>query len=294
MTKTLIYTRVSSTQQSAEDKVSLDQQTEACFAYADSRSYEVVDVVREVKSAGTIRERPLLLDAMRRIKDGEADVLLAYCLDRLTRQQIRHLHHRRDDSSSRSYRVRYGGVRGYSHRTLHPLRESIRGRGGIGEDRHSFRYGATGASVQWALAGQRQFSVSATVTRARRRADTKSTRLQAPVVKRIFADFVSGKSIARIVAELNDEDIPTNTGAGRWHKPTVWNLLRCRAYLGEAVMMRTQYGDDGKSRVLRPESEEMVYLPEGTIPPLIERTDLQPGASAIGSGIRPNSCGPLI
>ena len=94
--------------------------------------------------------------------------------------------------------------------------------------------------------------------------------MQAPLLKRIFADFVAGKSISRIVSELNEEGIPTNTGTGRWHKPTVWNLLRCRSCLGEAVMMRTTYGDDGKSRALRPESE-MVMLPSGTIPPLIDR-----------------------
>ncbi len=34
--------------------------------------------------------------------------------------------------------------------------------------------------------------------------------------------------------------------------------------------MRTQFGEDGKSRVLRPEAE-IVALPEGTIPPLIDR-----------------------
>src|SRR5215212_9326191 len=85
--RAIIYTRVSSIQQSADDKVSLDQQAEACLTYADARSYEVVDVVREVRSAGTVRERPVLFDSMRRIKDRQADVLLAYCLDRLTRQQ---------------------------------------------------------------------------------------------------------------------------------------------------------------------------------------------------------------
>lgn len=85
--RAIVYTRVSSLAQSREDKISLDEQTEECLRYATDNGYEVVEVVREVHSAATVSERPLLLDAMRRIKDGEADVLLAYCLDRLTRQQ---------------------------------------------------------------------------------------------------------------------------------------------------------------------------------------------------------------
>ncbi len=85
----------------------------------------------------------------------------------------------------------------------------------------------------------------------------------------IFANFVAGKSLSRILAELNDEGIPTNTGTGRWHKPTVWNMLRSRAYFGEAVMMRTTYDTEG-NRVLRP-VDEMAALPVGTIPPLTDR-----------------------
>ena len=103
---------------------------------------------------------------------------------------------------------------------------------------------------------------------------------QAPVVKRIFADFVGGKSLTRIVAELNDEGVPTNTGRGKWHKPTLWHLLRCRSYLGEATVMRTQFGEDGKSRVLRPEAE-IVTLPEGTIPPLIDRLTFERAQSRL-------------
>jgi site-specific DNA recombinase len=93
---------------------------------------------------------------------------------------------------------------------------------------------------------------------------------QAPIIRRIFADFVAGKSLSSIVAELNAEGVPTNTGMGKWHKPTIWRLLSNRSYLGEAVMMQTTYGANGKSRVLRPE-EEMVTLPAGTIPPIVDR-----------------------
>src|SRR5215213_408017 len=67
------------------------------------------------------------------------------------------------------------------------------------------------------------------------------------------------------------------------HKCTAhstWHLLRCRSYLGEATAMRTQFGENGKSRVLRPEAE-IVALPEGTIPPLIDRLTFERAQSRL-------------
>jgi DNA invertase Pin-like site-specific DNA recombinase len=87
MSRAIIHTRVSSTRQSGEDRISLDEQAQKCIEHAERRGYGVVDVVREVKSGGSVHGRPLLLDAMYRIRNGEAEVLLAYCSDRLTRQQ---------------------------------------------------------------------------------------------------------------------------------------------------------------------------------------------------------------
>jgi site-specific DNA recombinase len=92
-------------------------------------------------------------------------------------------------------------------------------------------------------------------------------------VQRIFADYVAGKSINRLVNELNAEGVPTASGRGRWHKPTVWKVLGNRAYLGEARMMRRKYhnGHDGRAGFVWRSTEETVPLPEGTIPPLVDQ-----------------------
>jgi Recombinase zinc beta ribbon domain/Recombinase len=67
--------------------------------------------------------------------------------------------------------------------------------------------------------------------------------------------------------------VPTSTGRGRWHKPTVWHILTDRCYIGEARMLRTRHTKDEAGRKVkhwRPE-EETLLLPEGTIPPIIDR-----------------------
>jgi site-specific DNA recombinase len=267
--KAIVYTRVSSLAQNREDKVSLTQQAEACQTYAADKGYDVVDVVKEVKSAGTIRERPLLLETMRRVKEGEAEILLAYCLDRLTRQQS----------------------------GIYTIEGTIQSRGRIEFATEEFEDTAIGRFTRAARAfvaeaelekiairsaigrqgrlANERLLVSANFRFGYRYAGDKKGRyeidpMQAPVVQRIFADFVAGKSLSRIESELNAERVPTNSGKGRWHKPTVRNLLRSPAYIGEAIMMRTTYGEDGRSRVLRP-PEDMVVLPEGTIPPIVDR-----------------------
>ncbi len=269
----IIYTRVSSLQQSRDDRVSLDEQRELCLAHAAGKGWDVVDAVREVKSAGTVRGRPVLLDAMRRVREGEANILLTYDLDRLTREQA----------------------------GIVVIDEEIRrGNGRLEFVTQDFEDSATGRFMRSARAFAAEIELERISARSSmgRRGRVANGRLlvskhsrygyryagekkghyeidpeQAPVVQRLFADFVAGKSISRIVTELNEEDVPTNSGEGRWHKPTVWNMLRSRAYLGEARMFRTRYCQDengGKRRTWR-EEDETVKLPEGTIPAIIDQ-----------------------
>ena len=111
--RAIIHTRVSSTQQSTDDKVSLDEQADICLAYVESRSL-FVEVVREVASAGTVRGRPLLLRSQcgesRTVRRTFSSPIAAYWL---TRQQSGIYSIDEDHSSplvGKKYRVRHGGV----------------------------------------------------------------------------------------------------------------------------------------------------------------------------------------
>ena len=80
----LAYCRVSTTEQ-AEEGASLDAQETRLRLEAERRGWAIEIVREEGKSAKSITGRPMLLDALRRLDAGEADVLLAVRLSRVSR-----------------------------------------------------------------------------------------------------------------------------------------------------------------------------------------------------------------
>jgi len=84
--RTVGYIRVSSKEQ-AEEGISLEVQRAKLEAYAGLYDLDMVIVLAdEGKSAGNLR-RPGVQEALRMLRDDEADAILVYHLDRLTRRQ---------------------------------------------------------------------------------------------------------------------------------------------------------------------------------------------------------------
>lgn len=63
---------------------------------------------------------------------------------------------------------------------------------------------------------------------------------EAPIVRRIAAEFVSGRSQMAICRELNRDEIPTVFG-GRWHGGTISQMLANPVYRGQVVHNGTIY-----------------------------------------------------
>lgn len=85
--KLLGYCRVS-TEQQARYGVSLAVQEEKLRAYASFVEAELVDVVVDRGFSGRKADRPGKNSAIRRILDGEADALVVYAIDRLSRSTV--------------------------------------------------------------------------------------------------------------------------------------------------------------------------------------------------------------
>jgi site-specific DNA recombinase len=83
MTRALIYARVS-LDQTGEGR-SVVRQEDACRALAAARDYDVVGVETDSQSAYVERQRPGWERAKAAVERGEADVILAWQLDRITR-----------------------------------------------------------------------------------------------------------------------------------------------------------------------------------------------------------------
>ena len=84
MTKAIGYTRVS-TQEQATSGISLDAQAEKIRAYASLYDIELVDIVTDAGVSAKSLDRNGLRSALQMLDNGEADAILIFKLDRLTR-----------------------------------------------------------------------------------------------------------------------------------------------------------------------------------------------------------------
>jgi len=87
MTRMIGYIRVSTDEQ-ARGGVSLDAQRDKIRAYADLVDAELVDVVEDAGLSGSDPDRPGFVEVVRRVRDGEADTLIVYAIDRLSRSTL--------------------------------------------------------------------------------------------------------------------------------------------------------------------------------------------------------------
>jgi len=86
MKRAAIYYRVSTDNQEAEG-TSLQTQLEACLRYCQDKGYEVAYRFTEAYSGLTL-ERPKLNELRELIRAGYIDVVVVYCLDRLSRDPV--------------------------------------------------------------------------------------------------------------------------------------------------------------------------------------------------------------
>jgi len=64
---------------------------------------------------------------------------------------------------------------------------------------------------------------------------------EAEAVRKIFADYIGGKSLKTIAAEMQ---IPYNTGKALWNKNMVCRVLENRKYIGESGFPRIVTAED--------------------------------------------------
>ena len=83
--KALVYSRVSTDAQE-RDGTSLDTQERACVEYAQTNGWSAVEIIRDTASGYTL-DRPGIEHVRQLLRQGEIDVVVAYAVDRLSRNQ---------------------------------------------------------------------------------------------------------------------------------------------------------------------------------------------------------------
>ncbi len=260
-----IYCRVSTDNQETEG-TSLQTQLEACLKYCQDNNYNAAYRFSESYSGLTL-DRPKLSELRELIINEQIDVVVVYCLDRLSRDPTHGVILTQEleksnvmleavtetvDSSELGKLINY--IRGFSSKLeAEKIRErTMRGKAAyvkmgilpIGTGKGLYGY-------KWDKENKKRIPLE----------------FEAKVVENIFTMLADGISCFNVAKTLNDQGIPTKTG-GKWHPRTIQNLAVNPAYIGKTYYGRTR--GSRKTKLVKQPKTKWELLP-GTTPPIISK-----------------------
>jgi site-specific DNA recombinase len=258
-----IYCRVSTDDQEKEG-TSLQTQREACLAYCKQEGYQVAKQFSETYSGLTL-ERPKLTELRNLIRANDLDIIVVYCLDRLSRDpyhgviltQELEQHHATLEAVTETVESTEVGrlinyIRGFASKLeAEKIRErTMRGKQALVKQGKLPQ--GTGIGIygyQWDKTTGKRTIVEH----------------EAKIVQKIFTMASRGSSFNKIATELNNQGIKSKSGS-LWYPLTIRRILNNPTYTG-----KTYYGMSkrvGKTKVVAQPQENWTLLPDIT-PPII-------------------------
>ena len=258
--RALVYSRVSTDAQE-RDGTSLDTQERACVEYAQAKGWTVAECVRDTASGFTV-DRPGIERVRQLLSQGLVDVVLAYAVDRLSRNQI-HIAVLLDDIEKVGATLEFV-TEDFENTPVGRLILNVRAFAGEVE-REKIAERTMRGKIERARAGKLPQGTGKGIYGYRYDAETGRREVvdeQADTVRTIFEQFITSASCNRIAKELNDKGVPAFAG-GSWHPLTVRRILQNETYTGRTVYRRTRVekrrdlrnGRNGRHVRPQPESE---------------------------------------
>lgn len=207
MTRAIIYTRVSTGEQ-GESGLGLDAQSAVCRDYCNRNSIQIVDTTVEIQSGKSTHKRPVLASVLQLLQQGDADVLIASNVSRLSRS-IGDLVRLLSDADKRGY-------------TVVALDTGLDTSTPAG--RMVFQMLGVAAEYERAMTSDR-------TKKALARAKAKGTQLgrrtslPSDVIERINSERASGRTLTAIANSLNADEVATGQGGAMWYPATVSKVL---------------------------------------------------------------------
>lgn len=95
---------------------------------------------------------------------------------------------------------------------------------------------------------------------------------RADLVRRIFSDYLAGRSMEEIANWLNEENVPVKIGwtSRKWGQSAVSYILSNERYIGDSLWQKTYATDSLPARYVRNHGEREQYYAEKTHPPIID------------------------
>jgi len=235
--KAAIYCRVSTDDQEREG-TSLKTQMDACLDYCHKKGYEVSQRFSEAYSGLTL-DRPKLRELQGLIRAGNIDVIVIYCLDRISRDPTHGviltqefeklgvaLEAVTEDINNSELGKLISYIRGFASKLeAEKIRERTM-RGKMAHIENGRLPQGTGIGVygyKWDKSAGRRTIIDH----------------EAETVRKIFNMAIIGTSINRIAITLNESDNKTKSGS-LWHRQTVKRVLNNRNYTGKTYFGQTK------------------------------------------------------
>ena len=262
MKKVVIYSRFSSDMQ---DERSIQDQERTCVEYAEKNGWTVIHKFADCGISGaSMLNRPEMQKMLQGASSGLFDIVLSEALDRLSRDM--------EDTASIYKKLNFADV------TLHTLSEGVVSQMHVGfkgtmnsmfieELRRKTHRGLQGRALKGKSAGGKSYGYdtvrSLDASGEPITGERTVNEFEASIVRRIFSEYVRGKSPKKIAFDLNEEGVSAPTG-GAWGASTIYGnrhrgtgVLNNELYIGRQVWNRQRYLKDpttGK-RVSRPNPE---------------------------------------
>jgi len=241
-----IYCRVSTEDQEREG-TSLDSQLRACQDKAHELGYEISEshTLRETYS-GLSLDRPKLTQLRQCVGDKEVDAVVAYTLDRLSRDPVHFIILQEEmersgvdlvlvtedlDNSDLGLLITH--IKGYAAKLeAEKIKErTMRGKraralaGKLPANSHARLYGYSYIPGKDVGEGIRYINEK-----------------QAAIVRQMYQWLLEGLSTDAITYRLRELEIPTPSGKGYWIRSTVLKILSNPAYCGKTFAFTCTYG----------------------------------------------------
>jgi site-specific DNA recombinase len=208
--RVIVYSRVSTDAQE-RDGTSLDTQERACLDFARQQGWRVVEAIRDAASGFSL-DRPGIERVRRLLRGGDADVVLAYAVDRLSRNQ-NHIGVLVDEIQQAGARLEFVTER---FEDTAVGRSILAARAFVGEvERETMGERTSRGKLERARSGripQAHGLGCYGYVYHRATGQREVEPYQAEIVRRIFRRFAETRSFSAVSNELNDEGIPAHRG----------------------------------------------------------------------------------
>lgn len=225
-----LYIRVS-TQEQAREGYSIEEQKERLTKYAEAHSWIIGDVYSDPGFSGAKLERPSIRRLITDAEEHKIDKVIVYKLDRLSRSQKDTLYLIEDvflkngvdfvsmtenfDTGTPFGKAMIGILSEFAQLEREQIKERLT-MGRVGRAKSGLVLGNFNT-----ITGYDYVDGKLVVNE-----------YYTEIVRRIFREFVAGRSLNAVARDLNAENIPTPSGY-EWRGGNLGHLLQHRAYIGE-------------------------------------------------------------